>query len=150
MELLKANTGSPLQSNPINAAAIFPMNQVQMHLPASIGDYTDFYASKEHAVNVGTMFRGAANALMPNWTHLPVGYHGRASSIVVSGTPVRRPWGQRLPSKDAPQPVFSPSARMDFELEMAIFVGGPENALGEPVPMENAQDRIFGMVLMND
>ncbi|KAJ3356756.1 hypothetical protein GGF32_001387 [Allomyces javanicus] len=120
-----------------------------MHLPAHIGDYTDFYASKEHATNVGIMFRGKENALMPNWTHLPVGYHGRASSVVVSGTPIRRPSGQRLPQKGATAPVFGPSVRLDYELEMAFLVGSG-NALGEPIPMEKANDHIFGVVVMND
>lgn len=119
-----------------------------MHLPARIGDYTDFYSSVDHATNVGIMFRGKDNALMPNWKHLPVGYHGRASSIVVSGTPIKRPLGQTRPD-DAQPPVFGPSKLMDFELEMAFFVG-PSNQLGEPVAIENAQDHIFGMVLMND
>ncbi len=87
-----------------------------MHLPIAIGDYTDFYASKEHASNVGEMFRGKENALMPNWLHLPVGYHGRASSIVVSGTPVKRPSGQNKPPEGVP--IFGPSKKLDFELEM--------------------------------
>ncbi|KAJ2453296.1 hypothetical protein EV183_002353 [Coemansia sp. RSA 2336] len=123
-------------------------SQVKMHLPAQIGDYTDFYASREHATNVGMMFRGKDNALMPNWTHLPVGYHGRASSVVVSGTPLRRPNGQRRPDPSQP-PVFGPSARLDYELEMAFFVG-PSNDLGSPLTIEQAEERIFGMVLMND
>ncbi|RKP04798.1 hypothetical protein THASP1DRAFT_35455 [Thamnocephalis sphaerospora] len=123
-------------------------HNVKMHLPADIGDYTDFYASKEHATNVGIMFRGKENALMPNWTHLPVGYHGRASSIVVSGTELRRPCGQRCPVKGQP-PVFGASARLDFELEMAFLVG-TSNELGKPIPIHEAADHIFGVVLMND
>ena len=97
----------------------FPLDQINMHLPICIGDYTDFYASKEHASNVGEMFRGKDNALMPNWLHLPVGYHGRASSIVVSGTPIRRPSGQSKPPENGP--VFGPSKKVDFELEMVII-----------------------------
>ena len=120
----------------------------KMHMPARVGDYTDFYASKEHATNVGIMFRGKDNALMPNWVHLPVGYHGRASSMVVSGTPLHRPCGQRKPPTAA-VPTFGPSLRLDFELEMAFFVG-PGNALGHPISMHEAEDHIFGMVLMND
>ena len=112
-----------------------------------LGDYTDFYSSREHATNVGTMFRGPENALMPNWLHLPVGYHGRASSVVVSGTPVLRPQGQTKP-EDKP-PVFGPCRLLDFELEMAFFVG-PGNPLGEPIPVAKAHEHIFGMVLMND
>ncbi|KAJ1919838.1 hypothetical protein H4219_001747 [Mycoemilia scoparia] len=123
-------------------------SRAAMHIPANIGDYTDFYASKEHATNVGCMFRGKDNALMPNWVHLPVGYHGRSSSIVVSGTPLHRPSGQRLPNKDQP-PVFGPSKRLDFELEMGFFVG-PKTNLGEPLTMETVEDHIFGVVLLND
>ncbi|CAG8710197.1 7087_t:CDS:2, partial [Cetraspora pellucida] len=97
--------------------AFFPQKLAKMHLPVNIGNYTDFYASKEHATNCGVMFRGKDNALMPNWIHLPVGYHGRASSIVVSGTDLLRPRGQKSPGKDQP-PVFGPSVKLDFELEM--------------------------------
>ncbi|KAJ2333139.1 hypothetical protein GGI00_002471 [Coemansia sp. RSA 2681] len=124
------------------------LSEAKMHLPAQIGDYTDFYASREHATNVGVMFRGKDNALMPNWTHLPVGYHGRASSVVVSGTALHRPNGQRRPDATKP-PVFGPSVRLDYELEMAFFVG-PGNTLGSPMTLEQAEDCIFGVVLMND
>jgi len=127
---------------------LIPMNEVTMHLPANIGDYTDFYSSREHATNVGTMFRGPENALMPNWLHLPVGYHGRASSVVVSGTPIHRPVGQTRPDPEKP-PVFGPCKLLDFELEMAYFIG-PGNQLGKPVPISQAQEHIFGMVVMND
>lgn len=120
-----------------------------MHLPATIGDYTDFYSSIDHATNVGTMFRGKENALMPNWKHLPVGYHGRASTVVVSGTPIHRPLGQTKPVDTEP-PKFGPCRLMDFELEMAFFVGGPSNQLGTPVQVDQAGERIFGMVVMND
>jgi len=118
-----------------------------MLLPVEIGDYTDFYSSKEHAINVGTMFRGPDNALMPNWTHLPVGYHGRSSSIVVSGTDIRRPNGQQKPG-DGP-PVFGPCKLLDFELEMGFFVG-PGTELGQSIPVDNACEHIFGLVLVND
>ncbi len=127
--------------------ALSPVNQIQMHLPVNIGDYTDFYASREHATNVGIMFRGKENALMPNWLHLPVGYHGRASSVVVSGTDVIRPRGQVKP-KDAP-PEFVASRQLDFELEMGFFVG-VGNELGRPISIDDARDHIFGMVLLND
>uniref|UniRef100_A0A3Q1FC15 Fumarylacetoacetase n=1 Tax=Acanthochromis polyacanthus TaxID=80966 RepID=A0A3Q1FC15_9TELE len=111
-------------------------------------DYTDFYSSRDHATNVGIMFRGKENALMPNWLRLPVGYHGRASSVIVSGTPIRRPSGQTRPDQTKP-PVFGPSKQLDIELEMAFFVGGG-NRLGEPIPINKAHEHIFGMVLMND
>lgn len=112
-------------------------------------DYTDFYCSREHATNVGIMFRGKDNALQPNWLHIPVGYHGRASSVIVSGTDIRRPAGQRLPAKDAKQPVFGPSVRLDIELEVGWFVGTGNN-LGERVEIKDARDHIFGLVLVND
>ena len=128
--------------------ALVPQAEVEMLLPAEIGDYTDFYSSREHATNVGTMLRGADHALMPNWLHLPVAYHGRASSIVVSGTPVRRPCGQSKPEK-SDVPVFGPSRSLDFELEVAAFVG-PGNELGRPIPIAQAHDHLFGLVLLND
>lgn len=127
---------------------LFPADQVTMLLPLHIGDYTDFYSSIEHATNVGTMFRGVENALMPNWRHLPVGYHGRASSIVVTGTPVHRPKGQMMP-QGADAPVFGPSKRLDFELETAFVIGRP-TSLGQTVPVEQAEDYIFGLALFND
>lgn len=126
-----------------------PISVVEMHLPAKIGDYTDFYASMDHAKNVGTMFRGADNALMPNWRHLPVGYHGRASSIVVSGTNVKRPHGQKQTDESEP-PVYAPSSLLDLELEVGAFVGGPANELGTPITVDNVDDRLFGLVLLND
>jgi fumarylacetoacetase len=128
--------------------ALIPAEDVIMHLPAKIGDYTDFYSSKEHATNVGTMFRGKENALMPNWLHLPVAYHGRASSIIVSGTEVVRPKGQTKPA-DAEKPVFGASKLLDFELEMGFFIGGG-NKLSEPIPIDKAYEHIFGMVIVND
>ena len=129
-------------------AAFHPMSRVEMLLPAVIGDYTDFYSSREHATNVGVMFRGPDNALQPNWLHLPVGYHGRSSSVVVSGTNFRRPIGQTK-ADDADSPSYGPSRLMDFELEMGFFVG-PGNELGRPIPIDSARDHIFGMVLVND
>jgi fumarylacetoacetase len=127
---------------------LVPMSEAQMLMPVKVGDYTDFYSSKEHATNVGTMFRDPENALLPNWLHLPVGYHGRASSIIVSGEPVRRPKGQRKDgAKD--EPVFGPSGRLDFELEMA-FITCQENKLGDSISTAEAEDYIFGFVLFND
>ena len=140
--------GDLREDEALRARAIVPVDAVTMHLPAEIGDYTDFYSSRQHATNVGTMFRGPENALMPNWLHLPVGYHGRASSVVVSGTPITRPSGQQKPDDDAP-PVFGPSRLLDIELELGFFVG-PGNRLGEPIAMEDARDQIFGFVLVND
>ncbi|MED4156435.1 fumarylacetoacetase [Priestia aryabhattai] len=128
--------------------AIIPQKNVKMLLPAQIGDYTDFYASKEHATNVGIMFRGKENALMPNWTHLPVGYHGRASSVVLSGTDVRRPQGQTKPA-NSNAPLFGPSCQLDLELEMGLFIG-PGNERGKNIALENAEEQIFGLVLVND
>lgn len=136
---------SPLKQTP---SVFVPQSEATMHLPVEVGDYTDFYSSIEHATNVGKMFRDPANALLPNWKHLPVGYHGRASSIVVSGTPIQRPSGQVLP-KGAEQPVFQPSARLDFELEMA-FIIGKESKLGQPISTTAAADYIFGLALFND
>jgi fumarylacetoacetase len=127
---------------------LIPINEVALLLPIKIGDYTDFYSSKEHATNVGIMFRDPANALLPNWLHLPVGYHGRSSSIAVSGTPVKRPLGQMLPD-GADQPIFGPCRLLDFELEMG-FVIGKENELGEPIDIQEAEDYIFGLMLFND
>lgn len=127
---------------------IVPIAEAEMLLPVRIGDYTDFYASREHATNVGIMFRGIDNALMPNWLHLPVGYHGRSSSVIVSGTPIHRPKGQMIP-KDATQPVFGACNLLDFELEMAFIVGKP-NDLGKPININDAEAHIFGMVLFND
>ncbi|MBI1915763.1 MAG: fumarylacetoacetase [Planctomycetes bacterium] len=128
--------------------ALVPMQDVEMLLPAEIGDYTDFYSSREHATNVGSMFRGPDKALMPNWLHLPVAYHGRASSLVVSGTDLHRPHGQSKP-ESVEAPVFGPSRSLDFELEVGYLVG-PGNALGTPIPAADALDHLFGMVLVND
>jgi fumarylacetoacetase len=127
---------------------LVPVSQAHMLMPLQVGDYTDFYSSREHATNVGMMFRDPAHALLPNWLHLPVGYHGRSSSIVVSDTPIRRPAGQYLPA-GADQPAFGPSQRMDFELEMAFVIGKPTN-LGQTICVDEAADYMFGMVLFND
>lgn len=120
----------------------------EMKLPVQVGDYTDFYSSIEHATNVGTMFRDPDNALLPNWKHIPVGYHGRSSSIIVSGVPIRRPMGQTRPDDNAP-PVFGPTRLLDFELEMA-FVTFDGKPLGERISTDEADDYIFGMLLFND
>ncbi|RIV35390.1 fumarylacetoacetase [Flagellimonas lutimaris] len=123
-------------------------SEAQMHMPIAIGDYTDFYSSLEHATNVGKMFRDPENALLPNWKHIPVGYHGRASSIIVSGQPIYRPKGQTKPN-DAEAPVFGPTRRLDFELEIG-FVCGKETQLGDSISTKEAEDYIFGLVLFND
>lgn len=138
-----------LQNKESDVAAILkPQKSVVMHLPVRVGDYTDFYSSIEHATNVGTMFRDPKNALLPNWRHIPVAYHGRSSSIIPSGVPIHRPKGQTRPNPEEP-PVFGPTKRLDFELEMAFitFDGKP---LGESISTEEADNYIFGMVLFND
>ena len=138
-----------LRDNPDHRdTVIFALNEVEMQLPVQIGDYTDFYSSKEHATNVGTMFRDPDNALMPNWLHMPVAYHGRSSSIIPSGIPVHRPQGQKLPN-GATEPIFGPSRQLDFELEMA-FITTDANELGQPIPTDQAEEYIFGLVLFND
>lgn len=123
-----------------------PLAKVTLHLPFRVSEYTDFYAGRHHATNVGTMFRGAENALPPNWLHIPIGYNGRASSVVVSGTPVRRPWGQ-VKGPDHAVPSFQPSRRFDIELEMGAVVGTPSEG---PVTVAEADAMIFGYVLLND
>ena len=132
----------------IDKSILFQNNDVEMVMPVKIGDYTDFYSSKDHATNVGKMFRDPENALLPNWLHVPVGYHGRASSIVISGTNVKRPKGQILPKGES-NPIFSDSKLLDFELEMG-FITGKGNELGENINIENAEDYIFGLCLFND
>ena len=128
--------------------AFYPMEEVQMQLPVAIGDYTDFYSSIEHATNVGKMFRDPENALLPNWKHLPVGYHGRTSSIVVSSTDIHRPNGQVILAQSK-SPILAPSSKIDFELEMG-FIIGKNTALGTSVKADHAEDYIFGKVLFND
>src|SRR4051794_35784609 len=147
-ELLRHDSPRLREDLGLRAHALVPMDGVRLHLPVEIGGYTDFYSSREHATNVGMMFRDPKNALLPNWLHLPVGYNGRASSVVVSGTPVRRPNGQTK-APNAEQPSFGPSAKLDIELETA-FIVGEGNRLGESIAVGEAERHIFGMVLMND
>ena len=147
-ELLRHDNGTVRDNASLRGTAFVAISNARMHLPVTIPGYTDFYSSKEHASNVGTMFRDPKNALLPNWLHMPIGYNGRASSVVVSGTPIRRPMGQlKLPDQE--NPIFAPCRKLDFELEIAFIIGSG-NSLGEPISVANAQDHIFGMVLMND
>ncbi|KAK1754012.1 hypothetical protein QBC47DRAFT_385413 [Echria macrotheca] len=153
-DLLSSETTRPeiLRDNEtLRQKALIPQRAVKMHLPMAIGDYTDFYAGYHHAYTVGVMFRGPQNALQPNYTHLPVGYHGRASSVVVSGTPIRRPRGQILldPQSDKKEPQTSPTRKLDFELELGCFIATP-NEMGESVSINEAEQHIFGYVLLND
>lgn len=146
-ELLNEHTAALRDDPALRSSAFYRQDQVRFLVPAEIGDFTDFYSSREHATNVGTMFRDPANALLPNWLHIPVGYHGRSSSVVASGTPVRRPNGQTQ-AGDGP-PVFGPSRLLDFELEMGFYTG-PGNPLGTPIEIGHAPDHIFGVSLVND
>lgn len=146
--LLSADEPTLRDNVTLRDAALLRQSDVELLLPAQIGDYTDFYASKYHASNVGMMFRGKENALMPNWVHLPVGYHGRASSVVLSGTNVRRPLGQMKPP-EAVAPTYGPCRQLDFELELGLFIG-PGNEQGKQIPIEQAEKQIFGLVLVND
>ena len=153
-DVLASDTRFPgvLRDNmPLQERALVPLQQVTMHLPMKIGNYTDFFAGKHHAYNCGVIFRGANNALQPNYTHMPVAYHGRASSVVVSGTPIRRPSGQVLEDPIAAEktPVFSPSRRLDIELELGAFLC-KASPLGEPIPADQAHEHLFGFVLLND
>ena len=143
-ELLKDNL--QLQNR-----CLLPLQEVQNHLPMQIGDYTDFYAGRNHAYNVGALFRGPENALQPNYSHLPVGYHGRASSVVISGTPIRRPCGQILhdPAAIPKKPSLTACSKLDIELELGAFVC-KANKLGDPVSIESAKESLFGVVLLND
>jgi len=147
-ELFDENNPKLRDNKEHREVVIFSVEDVEMLLPVQIGDYTDFYSSKEHATNVGKMFRDPENALLPNWLHIPVGYHGRSSTIVPSGIPVHRPYGQTLPNGET-TPVFGPSKLVDFELETA-FITTDANLMGEPIPVEEAEEHIFGMVLFND
>ncbi|KAG6238402.1 hypothetical protein E4U25_001722 [Claviceps purpurea] len=135
----------------LRETALVKRSEIQNHMPLAVGDYTDFYAGKHHAYNVGSLFRGPDDALQPNYTHLPVAYHGRASSVVVSGTPIRRPWGQILknPKAEPKVPILSACEKLDLELEMGMFICR-ENQLGHPIPITEADNYIFGYVLMND
>ncbi|WP_350560464.1 fumarylacetoacetase [Psychrobacter sp. CAL346-MNA-CIBAN-0220] len=146
--LLSTNSKDLGDNQNLQKQALFKQADVTMHLPVHVPGYTDFYSSKEHATNVGTIFRDPNNALLPNWKEMPVGYNGRASTVIVSGTDVVRPSGQLKPHADK-RPIFSPCQRLDFELETAFIVGQP-NKIGQPIAMENAWDHIFGMVLLND
>ncbi|KAE8360642.1 hypothetical protein BDV27DRAFT_134149 [Aspergillus caelatus] len=153
-DVFRADTPFPqvLKDNAsLQKEALLPLSEVTNHVPMQIGDYTDFYAGLNHAYNVGVLFRGPENALQPNYKHLPVAYHSRASSVVPSGTPIHRPHGQILanPAATPKLPTFSPCKRLDIELELAAFVSKP-NDLGKPVNINEAEDHIFGLVLMND
>lgn len=143
------SSNTELKNNIEDCASILvAASEVTMHMPVEIGDYTDFYSSREHATNVGTMFRDPDNALLPNWLHIPVGYHGRSSSVIVSGTDIKRPYGQTKPNDDE-GPVFGPSRLVDFELEMG-FITYDANRLGDRISADEAEDYIFGMCLFND
>ena len=146
--LLSADSDTLRDNKDLQAKALFKQADVTMHLPVHVPGFTDFYSSKEHATNVGTMFRDPKNALLANWTEMPVGYNGRASTVIVSGTDVIRPSGQLKPNADE-RPIFSPCKRLDFELETA-FVVGRGNDIGQPITVDAATDHIFGMVLLND
>lgn len=146
--LLNSNTPELRDNKVARAKVLHFQSNVQMQMPVKVGDYTDFYSSIDHAINIGTMIRDPKNALMPNWKHLPVGYHGRASSITISGTPFHRPKGQSKPA-DAELPVYGPSKLLDFELETA-FIIGKDTTLGTSISTDKADDYIFGMVLFND
>jgi len=146
-QLLSVEDPTLRDNTELRHQALVPQAGTQMIMPCHVGDYTDFYSSKEHASNVGIMFRGKDNALQPNWLWIPIGYHGRSSSIVVSGTSLRRPKGQLRVGENPP--TLAPSKELDFELEMAFFVG-PGNKLGEPIKLQNSEEHIFGITLMND
>ncbi len=147
-ELLNANNSELRDDTALRAASLHPLDHVELLMPVRVPDYTDFYSSEQHAFNVGSMFRDPDNALLPNWKHLPVAYHGRASTIVPSGVPIRRPLGQTK-APDAAAPSFGPSKRLDFELEMA-FVTFDGKPMGESISTAEADDYIFGLVLFND
>ncbi|HMG93793.1 MAG TPA: fumarylacetoacetase [Chryseolinea sp.] len=147
-ELLRSDNDELTSNIGAREIALISMAEVQMLMPVRVGNYTDFYSSEEHASNVGSMFRDPKNPLLPNWKHMPVAYHGRASSIIVSGSPIRRPGGQ-VKNADSELPVHCPSHKMDFELEMA-FITCRESALGHPIHTKEAEDYIIGFVLFND
>jgi fumarylacetoacetase len=147
-ELLRQDHPELRDNEKLRKRALVPMADVKLHMPFAVSGYTDFYSSKEHATNVGVMFRGKDNALQPNWLHMPIGYNGRASTVVVSGTPVRRPRGQLKPPT-AEVPSFGPCKRLDFELEMGVVVGQP-SVMGEMLKEKQAEEMIFGFVILND
>ncbi|XP_059437415.1 fumarylacetoacetase [Corylus avellana] len=148
LQRLLSSTEPALRDNAaLRQKSLVPMNKVEMLVPVAVGDYTDFFSSMHHAKNCGTIFRGPENPIPANWFHIPIAYHGRASSIVISGTDIIRPRGQGHPTGKTP--YFGPSVKLDFELEMAAIVG-PGNELGKPVDVNEAADHIFGLVLMND
>ncbi len=147
-QIFDSNNESLKQNKQHKEIVLFRLDEIEMQLPIQIGDYTDFYSSIEHATNVGSMFRDPEKALLPNWLHIPVAYHGRSSSIITSGIPVHRPKGQMLP-KGAEAPIYGPSTMVDFELEMA-FITTDANDLGESIPVNEAEEYIFGLVLLND
>jgi fumarylacetoacetase len=147
-ELLRHDHPELRDNDELRRLALVPMAQAKLHMPIAVAGYTDFYSSKEHATNVGVMFRGKDNALQPNWLHMPIGYNGRASTVVVSGTRVRRPRGQLKPP-NAEQPSFGPCKGLDFELEMGVVIGQP-SPMGEMLDEKRAAEMIFGFVLLND
>jgi fumarylacetoacetase len=156
INLFEINGDDAVRSNnSLKQIILHLRNEAMMHIPANIGDYTDFYSSREHATNVGIMFRGKDNALQPNWLRMPIGYHGRSSSVVLSGTDVVRPCGQIKPA-NLEEPIFSPCQSLDFELELGFFVGNSKtednsiNKLGETISIDAADNHIFGLVLLND
>ena len=147
-ELLRHDCPELRDNDGLRRLALVPMAQAKLHMPIAVAGYTDFYSSKEHATNVGVMFRGKDNALQPNWLHMPIGYNGRASTVVVSGTKVRRPRGQLKPP-NAELPGFGPCKRLDFELEMGVVIG-QQSPMGEMLDEKRAAEMIFGFVLLND
>lgn len=147
-ELLRDTNSTLRDEARLRDRALIPQAALKMRLPVRIGAFVDFYSSEHHASNVGRMFRDPSKPLLPNWKHLPVGYNGRASSVVVSGTPIRRPLGQTVTSSEGP-PVFGPSRQLDFELEVGFFTGR-ENPLGKMLHIQDADDYLFGLVLVND
>ncbi|MBR0695585.1 fumarylacetoacetase [Bradyrhizobium lablabi] len=147
-ELLRSDHPELRDNRELRARALVPTADVKLHMPFAVAGYTDFYSSKEHATNVGVMFRGKDNALQPNWLHMPIGYNGRASTVVVTGTKVRRPRGQLKPPA-AELPSFGPCKRLDFELEMGVVVG-QASAMGEMLTEKQAEEMIFGFVILND
>jgi fumarylacetoacetase len=147
-QLLRHDEPTLRDNAELRARCLIPMKDATMHLPIKVSDFTDFYSSKEHATNVGTMFRDKTNPLLPNWLHIPIGYNGRASTVVISGTPVRRPMGQLKGPQDE-KPRLGPCAKLDFELEMGVIIGQP-SVMGEMLSVEQAEAMIFGFTLLND